>query len=57
MMIEKMYSVTEFGAALGLSSKTIRRWISEGRINAVKIGAHWRISHNEILRLQKGENE
>jgi excisionase family DNA binding protein len=35
---------------LGLAPKTVRKWIRDGKINAVRLGRQWRVD-DEILTL------
>ncbi len=52
--IEKHYSVAELSKLLGLKPATIRTWIREGKIKAVKFGGDkgdWRIPESEAVRL------
>ena len=34
-----------------VSSQTVRAWIREGKVKAVKFGRAWRISKTEVQRL------
>ncbi len=43
-MSEKMYSVEEAAAALGLSPATVRSYCSQGKIQAAKVGRSYQIS-------------
>lgn len=38
-------------ACLGVSYRTLTRWIQDGTLHASKVGKRWRISEAEILRL------
>lgn len=35
--------IIEVAARLGVHKSTVRRWIGEGRLTAVKSGEHWRV--------------
>ncbi len=48
---EKLLTVKETALYLSLSDQTIRRWINEGKLNAVKIGKEFRIKLSEIIEL------
>jgi excisionase family DNA binding protein len=52
-MVDKLlYSTAEAAEALGVSSRTIARWVKDGRIKAVRAGGRlWRISAEEIRRV------
>jgi len=50
--LKTIYEVAEI---FGVHWQTVRNWIREGRIKAVKIGKSVRISIEEIERLKKGE--
>jgi excisionase family DNA binding protein len=48
---EKLLTVKETALYLSLSDQTVRRWINEGKLNAVKIGKEFRIKLSEIIEL------
>jgi excisionase family DNA binding protein len=49
---EKLYRSHEAGIILNVNRQTIRRWINDGKINAIKtVGGHNRIPASEIDRL------
>ncbi|MCW5749633.1 MAG: helix-turn-helix domain-containing protein [Alphaproteobacteria bacterium] len=43
-----LYSVSEVCSLLGISERTLRRWISQQRIAAIKLGRQWRISRCDL---------
>jgi excisionase family DNA binding protein len=52
-MSEKFYKVKEVEEMLGISKSTLKRWIKEKRIRAVKFGDNvegnpWRISESAL---------
>lgn len=47
----KLYSVPEFGAALGITTSGIRRWVLERKVSYIKIGRLIRIPATEVDRL------
>ncbi|MGB9682815.1 MAG: helix-turn-helix domain-containing protein [bacterium] len=49
-MEEKLYSIEEAAKALGLSEKTIRRYIKDGKIKAIKVEGRYSIPEGEIAR-------
>lgn len=48
-----MYKVKEVADILNLNERTVRNWINEGKIHAVKFGSEWRVSYEEVKRLKK----
>jgi excisionase family DNA binding protein len=46
-----LWSVKEAGAALGLSPWTIRRYISDGKLQTVRLGRRVLVEPSECLRL------
>lgn len=50
-----MYRIAEVAKILGFKERTVRQWIADGKIKAVKIMSEWRIPEEEIERLKKGE--
>jgi len=52
--MEKLLRVSEAAKILGVGNSTIRLWIRQGRIRAVRIGKLWRIPQSEVERLTRG---
>jgi excisionase family DNA binding protein len=51
-LIEKvLYSTQEAAEALGVSTKSIARWIKDGRLKGVRAGRLWKIPAAEIQRM------
>ena len=48
-----MLSIHEFAEKLNVHPNTVRRWISTGKIKALKIGKNWKISVDELNRVLK----
>ena len=48
-----MYSLIEAADKVDVHVNTIRRWIKEGKIKAVKMGKNWKISEDELERVLK----
>ncbi len=48
MMSEKLHTVFEVAARLKLSERTIRRFLSEGKLAAVYVGRGVRIEESEV---------
>lgn len=53
--MEKNYNVRETSKILGLTVRTVRQWIHDGKLIAKKYGGGkmWYISQREIERVQK----
>lgn len=49
---EKLYTVEDASETLGLHHMTIRKYIRNGKIQAVKMGKSWKIKHSEIVKIR-----
>ena len=47
-MEEKFYTINQVAEILDMHHKTIRNFISEGKLSASKVGKQWRISEEDI---------
>ena len=47
-MVKQLYSVEEVASRLGLYVRTVRGYVREGRLGAVRIGKQYRISHEDL---------
>jgi len=45
---EKFYTINQVAEILDMHHKTIRNFISEGKLSASKVGKQWRISEEDI---------
>ena len=54
--MEKYYSIRQASNILGIKVRTVREWIRNGKITAIKYGAsnRWFIPESEIRRLTNG---
>lgn len=50
-----MYRVKEVSSILNYKERTIRQWITDGKLKAVKIGGEWRVPKEEVERKKRGE--
>ena len=50
-MTEQLYTTKEIAQRLRLSDQTIRRWITQGKLRAIKAGRNLRIPESEVKRL------
>lgn len=55
--MEKLYKPNEVAEILGFTTKTVQNYISEGKINAVKVLGSNRVKQSEIERLINGSKE
>lgn len=53
--MQKLYRIKEVAKIIGYSERTIRQWIKDGKVKAVKIMSEWRIPEDEVERLKRGE--
>jgi excisionase family DNA binding protein len=57
-MESKFYTIDEVAAQLGMHHKTIRKFITEGKLPASKVGKQWRISgHDLSVFVEKNERK
>jgi excisionase family DNA binding protein len=47
-MSQELYSVEQVAERLGLHVKTVRSYVREGRLNAVRIGKQYRIAREDL---------
>ena len=47
----KLYSIKQVAAILGLTTRTINRYIKGGSLPAVKVGGRWRIRGDALQRM------
>ena len=54
----KYYTLRQASEIMGIKVRTVREWIRNGRIKAIKIGGsnRWFISRDEIERLVSGKD-
>ena len=57
--MEKNYNVRETSKILGLTVRTVRQWIHDGKIKAVQYARRgkWYISETEINRIRSGKKD
>lgn len=48
---KEAYTLTEVEEILQVKRRTLYNWINSGRLNAVKVGAGWRVTREEIDRV------
>lgn len=53
-MSQVLYSVEQVAQRLGLHVKTVRGYVRDGRLKAVRIGKQYRISREDLLALTSG---
>ncbi|HJQ48807.1 MAG TPA: helix-turn-helix domain-containing protein [Amycolatopsis sp.] len=47
-MTKQLYSVEDVADRLGLHVRTVRGYVRDGKLNAVRIGKQYRISHEDL---------
>lgn len=47
------YTVTEVARALGFTERWVYQLINEGHIAAARVGRQWRITGDEVARVQR----
>ena len=50
----KYYTVDEVAAITGLTSRTIRTYIAEGKLKGLRLGKQWRFTEEDIAALYTG---
>ncbi len=56
MLFEKLYTVDDIAKMTGLTSRTIRNYLKDGRLKGKKIGAQWRFTKEDIQDLFKEQD-
>ena len=55
-MKEKFYTIDQIADILGMHHKTIRKFITEGKLRANKVGKQWRISGHDLSLFMEDNN-
>lgn len=55
-MEDKFYTIDQVAELLGMHHKTIRKFITEGRLGASKVGKQWRISGHDLSIFMEKNN-
>ena len=55
-MENKFYTVDQIAEILGMHHKTIRKFITEGKLRANKVGKQWRISGHDLSLFMEDNN-
>ncbi|MVX65329.1 excisionase family DNA-binding protein [Clostridium chromiireducens] len=55
-MEEKFYTIDQIAEKLGMHHKTIRKFITEGKLRANKVGKQWRISGQDLSIFMENNN-
>ncbi|MFW2489697.1 helix-turn-helix domain-containing protein [Clostridium chromiireducens] len=55
-MEEKFYTIDQIAEKLGMHHKTIRKFITEGKLRANKVGKQWRISGHDLSLFMENNN-
>ncbi len=56
MTEEKYYNITNTAETLGMKIRTVRQWIRDGKLKAIKYpqSTRWYIPESEIERIKRG---
>lgn len=52
----EVYTLKELEEKLGISYRTLLKYIKEGRLKAVRIGRSWRVSEENLKAFLNGES-
>lgn len=55
-MEDRFYTVDQIAEILGMHHKTIRKFITEGKLRANKVGKQWRISGHDLSTFMENNN-
>jgi excisionase family DNA binding protein len=55
--MDKLLTLKQVASTLGLSTKTISRYIESGKLKASKFGNRWRIKPEEVDKFIKGQEQ
>ena len=53
--MQEFYTIKEIAKILGFKERSVRQWVVDGKIKAIKVFSEWRIPKEELERLKKGE--
>ncbi|MEM4906530.1 MAG: IS607 family transposase [Sulfolobales archaeon] len=53
-MSEKLYRTSEVAELLNISVSTVKKWIKQGRLRALRVGKLWMIPESEVRRILSG---
>ncbi|MEQ8665091.1 MAG: helix-turn-helix domain-containing protein [Rhodospirillales bacterium] len=48
MLSKPMLTIHEVAALLKMRESTVRNWINEGQLRAIKFGRDWRVAHRDL---------
>lgn len=48
VFLKEFYTLEEVGEILKISVITLRKYIKQGKIKAIKIGKHWRVTEDNL---------
>ncbi len=55
-MKDNIFTVDQIASLLDLHTKTVRRYIREGKLKANKVGGQWRVMRDDLERFVGSEN-
>lgn len=51
----KLYTLTEVEQILGVSHRTLLRWVTDNKIKAIKVGGRWKVSEDTLNQILEGK--
>lgn len=54
LMKYRVYTLTELEEIIGVSHRTLLRYVKDGTLQAVKIGGKWRVSEEKLKSFLEG---
>ena len=51
---EKLYRTSEVAELLNISVSTVKKWIKQGRLHALRVGKLWMVPESEVRRILSG---
>lgn len=51
----KLYTLTEVEQILGVSHRTLLRWVTDNKIEAIKVGGRWKVSEDTLKQILGGK--
>lgn len=56
LLSTRLYTLTEVEKILGVSHRTLLRWVTEDKIKAIKVGNRWKVSEDTLRNILEANN-